>query len=168
MPALIGVTGASGRLGLAVAQRLLEAAPAADLAFLTRTPDRLSALTRGGAAARLADFDRPDLLEAAFAGIDRLVLVPTNDSKPGARRRQHEAAVRAAVKAGVGHVIYLSVIGARPGPAGLEDHFRTELALLTSPLRWTILRMNLYCDGLLPALAQAARRGVYEAQAREP
>ena len=54
--------------------------------------------------------------------------------------RQHRQAIEAAVSAGVRHIIYVSSVGARPGPVDglLETHFVTEQAVMGSGLPWTL------------------------------
>ena len=64
------------------------------LRYVTRTPEKVHAL---GIDARFGDFDRPDSLTEAFAGLDRLLVIPSSDMRPGVRAQQgHEAIQRAA------------------------------------------------------------------------
>jgi NAD(P)H dehydrogenase (quinone) len=163
--ARIGVTGASGQLGRGIVEILVERGH--PVTGLTRTPRALQRFAGHGVEARAADFDRPGELAAAFARIDRLLVVPTSDLAPGARKRQHLAAIDAAVAAGVRHVVYLSAIGARPGPNVPDSDFFTELAIYRAGERagllWTILRMGLYSENLLATgeLSSAVRTGRY-------
>jgi NAD(P)H dehydrogenase (quinone) len=108
---------------------------------------------------RQADFDDEASLVAAFAGVDRLLLISTDAI--GRRVPQHQAAVRAAVKAGVKHLVYTSM----PNP-GVEspvtiapDHRLTEEAITATSLGLTILRNNLYTDLLLQSLPHAVATG---------
>ncbi|MDT5034938.1 MAG: hypothetical protein QOE03_123, partial [Micromonosporaceae bacterium] len=105
---MIALTGASGQLGRLTLRMLVERVDAAQVVALSRTPEAIAGL---GVPTRLADFDDPDGLVTAFDGIERVLLVSTNVF--GDRRVQQEAnAVRAAVEAGVGHVLYTSIAGA--------------------------------------------------------
>lgn len=139
-----GITGASGGLGALSAQLLLDRVDPAEVVLLTRKPESLAALAARGATVRAADFDDPAGLVEAFAGIDRLLLISTD--AVGSRLRQQRAAVDAAAKAGVGHVLYTSA----PQPtddnpaAVIPDHKGTEDHLRASGLGWTMLRNNLY------------------------
>ena len=147
---MIAVTGASGQLGRLTVRRLLEHVDAARVVALTRTPDGIDDLP---VARRRADFDIPETLARAFDGAERLLIISTNvfDST-GRRIRQHANAVRAAVRAGVGHVVYLSISRADdPGnPAAVaDDHRVTELVLASSGLPYTVLRNNLYTQLIL-------------------
>ncbi|AXC14114.1 NADPH:quinone oxidoreductase 2 [Acidisarcina polymorpha] len=51
---------------------------------------------------RSADFNDPSTLVAAFAGVDRLLLISTNDLFSGKRVQQHQNAIEAAVAACTG------------------------------------------------------------------
>ncbi len=156
------VTGASGQLGGQVATTLLDRG--ARVIAATRSPERLAHLSQRGAEIRRLDLDDPSTLEAAFLGIDRALLVSTDDLEtPGKRLRQHSAAIAAAEKAGVRHLVYTSAPSPAPGLALLDDHFWTEQTLAASRLGWTILRNSLYADLLLGSLPQAIATGVYAA-----
>jgi NAD(P)H dehydrogenase (quinone) len=155
------VTGASGHLGQRVIELLLEA-NAGHVIAATRTPEKLAHLTARDVEVRKADFDDPSTLTAAFAGVDRLLLIST-DVVDGTDRRQvqHRNAVNAAAQAGVKHVIYTSLTRPEPGsPIGIApDHYATEQALAASSLDWTVLRNNLYTDYLLQSLPRAVATG---------
>jgi NAD(P)H dehydrogenase (quinone) len=145
------VTGASGNLGKAVVAELRRLG-AKKVIAATRTPGRSEELAALGVEEREADFDRPETLQAAFRGAERLLLVSTDSlHAPGVRIKQHRAAIQAAVGAGVEHVVYTSLPNAHPteGPSITDDHFWTEVALFESGLNWTILRNNLYAEVIL-------------------
>ena len=152
------VTGASGQLGQRVVELLLEA-DAGTIVATTRTPEKLADLAEKGVIVRHADFNQPDSLPEAFAGVDRLLIISTDSlEKPGLRVQQHQAAIKAAEAAGVSHVVYTSVVN--PGPESvIPDHYETEEALAASQLNWTILRNNLYADLLPSTIGQAIQMG---------
>lgn len=149
------ITGASGQLGRLAAERLTATADPADIVLITRRPESLADFSARGIEVRRGDFDQPDTLSAAFAGVDRLLLVSADTV--GHRLAGQRAAVQAAVAAGVSHVLYTSV--PRPtadNPAGVvPDHAATEDALAASGLPWTALRNNLYADMQQPVIDQA-------------
>src|SRR5260221_11359937 len=108
----IGVSGASGHLGRAVVSELLQRPGGHEVAAITRTPETVS----GPAQGRFGDYNRPESLAEAYAGLDRLLIIPTVD--PGKRRAQNAAAIDAAVKASVKHIVFMSAAGvAGPGCA---------------------------------------------------
>jgi NAD(P)H dehydrogenase (quinone) len=145
------VTGASGNLGKAVVAELRRLG-AKKVIAATRTPGKHQELAALGVEEREADFDRTETLQAAFRGVERLLLVSTDSlHAPEVRIRQHRAAIQAAAGAGVEHVVYTSLPNAHPteGPSIPDDHFWTEVALFETGLNWTILRNNLYAEVIL-------------------
>lgn len=155
------VTGASGHLGRRVVELLLEA-NAGTVIAATRDPAKLADLVARGVVVRKADFEDAGSLATAFAGVDRLLLISTDALyRPGRRLAQHEAAIRAAVGAGVAHVVYTSLInpGAESPITIAPDHRQTEEALAATALGFTILRNNLYADLLLQSLPRAVATG---------
>ena len=144
------VTGASGQLGSAVVSHLLASGKVApsDLVAASRNPAKLSDIAAKGVETRAADFDDQASLEAAFAGVDRVLLISTDElAVPGKRLIQHKAAVAAAVKAGVKHIVYTSM----PNPdkslvSFAPDHLGTEEAIKASGVSYTILRNSWYID----------------------
>lgn len=157
------VTGASGNVGRLVVDWLLENYNGSIIAT-TRQPEKLADLAERGVIVRQADFDQPESLDEAFAGAQRLLLISTDAiGIPDIRLNQQTQAVRAAVKAGVNHIVYTSFFNNEPGTANVTagDHYFTEQAIKDSGLSYTILRNNLYAENLLQALGQAAERGMY-------
>jgi NAD(P)H dehydrogenase (quinone) len=155
------VTGASGRLGKAVGGELRRLG-AKKVIAATRTPGKHPELATLGMEEREADFDRPETLQAAFRGVERLLLISTDSlHAPAARIKQHRTAIQAAVGAGVEHVVYTSLPNAHPteGPSIPDDHFWTEVALFESGLDWTILRNNLYAEVILRFAQFALKTG---------
>lgn len=155
------VTGASGQLGGRVIELLLEK-DAGRIVAVTRDPAKLADFAGRGVEVRKGDFDDLDTLPAAFAGVDRALIVSTDSvGTSGARRRQHTAAVAAAVAAGVKHIAYTSAPSPHPDPDfGIaDDHYWSEQAIAASPVGWTFLRDNLYAEVALLGLAGAVASG---------
>ncbi len=165
------VTGASGHLGQAVINHLLTTykVPANKIIAVSRDASKLADLKAKGVHLRDGNFDDEAHLTKAFAGATRLLLISTSAMEPGQRIKQHVNAVRAAEKAGVGHVIYTSM----PNPMGnavlfAPDHEGTEKALADSKLGgWTVLRNNWYFENLFFSMPQALASGTqYSAAAQ--
>jgi uncharacterized protein YbjT (DUF2867 family) len=99
---LIAVVGATGQQGGAVV-RVLQTQGQFAVRALTRAPSKHRNLAD---EVVLADLNRPETLDAAFAGVHGVFLV-TNPWEPGTdERRQALAAVHAAKDAGVKHFIW--------------------------------------------------------------
>src|SRR5260370_37891345 len=103
----IGVSGASGHLGRAVVSELLQRPDGHEVVAITRTPETVSGPARG----RFGDFNPPESLAEAYAGLDRLLIIPTLET--GKRAAQNIAALHAAVRAGGKHIVFISTAGAR-------------------------------------------------------
>ena len=154
----VAVTGASGHLGRQVADLLLDRVDPAEVVLLTRTPEALAAYAERGASVRRADFDEPDSLADAFAGVDRLLLISALDLER--RAGQHRAAIEAAGVAGVRQVLYTSATEPEGNPAAVApSHLATEQALRESGLEWTFLRNSLYSEYRSPGIDQAIASG---------
>ena len=163
------VTGAGGHLGRRVVELLLEAR-AGKVIAATRDPAKLADLAAKGVETRRADFDDPASLDAAFKGVDRLLIISTDAvGVPGKRERQHKAAVAAAARAHVGHVVYTSMPNPEPGSLipFAPDHYETEQALTKSGLPHTILRVSWYAENLLRSLPSILASGKWYSSAGE-
>lgn len=157
----IVVTGASGALGRVVAEKLLERLTPEEVVLVTRRPETLREFQARGAVVRFGDFDDPDSLPSAFAGGDRMLLISTDAI--GRRVAQHQAAIDAAVAAGVKRVVFTSHVNPVPdNPVGPVAHEagETEELLQDASLEWTVLRFGSFAElQLAPAkLAIAGRR----------
>jgi NAD(P)H dehydrogenase (quinone) len=157
----IVISGASGGLASETISALLGRGVAPEkLILVTRTPEKLSSLQERGAEVRAGDFNKPDSLPGAFAGGRALFLISTNGG--GDRVAQHSAAINAARRAGIKHIVYTSWINAIDGnPAVVsKDHRATEDALRRSGVPYTILRNQRYSDGLVAEASKAVGAGV--------
>lgn len=163
----IGVTGASGKLGTATLNELKARGQGVELVGISRSPDKVRAL---GVEARFGDFDQPDSLTDAFAGLDRLLIIPTDAMQPGVRGRQNQAAVQRAVEAGVEHILFTSILGSKwAEPTDLrESYFVTEQALTRSAKKWTVLRMSLYAESFVDEVRMSLAHGALAATSRTP
>ncbi|MGH1526156.1 SDR family oxidoreductase [Leifsonia sp. L25] len=155
----IVVTGATGHLGrLTVAALLDRGVPAADIRALGRSAERLAPVAALGAQTAVIDFEKPETLDAAFAGADALLLV--SGSEVGQRIPQHRNAIDAAVRAGVGRLVYTSAPHADATDLVLApEHAETERLLAASGLPVTVLRNNWYTENYAGQVDIAAATG---------
>jgi NAD(P)H dehydrogenase (quinone) len=157
------VSGASGQLGSLVIEELLARKVAPEnLILVSRTPntDHLQAYADRGASVRFGDFNEPESLADAYRGGTRMLLISINGG--GADRPQlHKAAIDAAVRAGVKHIAYTSYVNADVNEASTiaVDHRRTERILQDSGVAWTLLRNQIYANGLVDQAVQIVRDG---------
>ncbi|MET4687042.1 SDR family oxidoreductase [Sinorhizobium fredii] len=171
MPQKLLVTGAAGQLGKLVLDALLAFGKTkpADIIATSRDTAKLADYAAKGVETRAASFDDPASLEKAFAGADRVLIISTDTlDERGKRLRQHLAAVDAAKKAGVKHILYTSM----PNPENsvipfAADHLGTENAIKASGIPYTILRNAWYMENLFLALPHALQTGQWFSSAGE-
>jgi len=81
----IGVSGASGHLGRATVAELVQRPGGHEVVAISRTPETITPLAQG----RFGDYNRPESLAEAYAGLDRLLIIPALE--PGKRAAQNVA-----------------------------------------------------------------------------
>ena len=134
----VAITGATGQLGRLTIAKLKTLLPAGQIVALARSPEKADL----GVETRAFDYDRPETLAPALAGVERLLLI--SSSEVGKRAPQHRAVIEAAKAAGVGEIVYTSLLHADRSPLSLAaEHVETEAALAESGIPHTILRLSL-------------------------
>jgi NAD(P)H dehydrogenase (quinone) len=138
----IAITGATGQLGRLALQHLKDMTDPADLVALLRDPARGADLN---VASRAFDYHDPAPMVDALAGVDVLALISSSDFND--RQGQHRNVIAAAKAAGVGRIIYTSILKADTSPMMIAaDHRATEQAIADSGLPATILRNGWYSE----------------------
>ena len=156
---MIVITGASGQLGRLVLEALLQQVPASEIIAAVRSPEKVADLAARGVQVRVADYDQPASLAAAFAGADKLLLISANEV--GRRVPQHRAVIDAAKVAGVSLLAYTSLLHADTSPLPLAaEHKETEALIRASGLPAVILRNGWYTENYLASIPAALQYGV--------
>ncbi|MED4600960.1 SDR family oxidoreductase [Paenibacillus validus] len=146
------VTGATGKLGTKVVNTLLKTVPANQLAISVRNPEKAEDFRAKGVDVRQGDFDRPETLDAAFAGIDRILIISA-DGDNDTRIRQHTNAVEAAARAKVGFIAYTSIANASESKNLMAPpHQATEKAILKTGIPYAFLRNNWYLENEISSI----------------
>jgi NAD(P)H dehydrogenase (quinone) len=142
----IGVSGASGKLGQKVLEYLSASGRNHSVVGISRSPESIAAPIEG----RPGDYDDPASLASAYAGLDRLLLIPSADLRPGVRGGQLRAAIDAAQSAGVEHIVLMSAAGTRESAENTVGgaYWTGEQHLIRTARHWTILRMNYYAESM--------------------
>ncbi|GAA1493228.1 NAD(P)H-binding protein [Curtobacterium herbarum] len=138
----IAITGATGKIGGAVARAL--AADGTPFRMVVRDAARAPELP--GTEVAVATYADADAARAAFADVDVLFLVSGAEARD--RLDQHRTVIRAAADAGVRHVVYTSFQGAAADATFTlgRDHFWTEQAIRDTSMAHTFLRDSFYLD----------------------
>jgi NAD(P)H dehydrogenase (quinone) len=159
----IGVTGATGQLGQLVVEKLKSTVSAENIVALVRNPEKAAVL---GVEARQFDYTKSENLSNELKGIDKLLLISGNEI--GQRLPQHLAVINAAVKAGVKHLYYTSILHADVSPLSLAtEHLATEEAIKKSGLTYTILRNGWYTENYTGSAKGAVNAGAFIGCAEE-
>lgn len=146
------VTGATGKFGTKVVETLLKTVPANQLAVSVRNPEKAEGLQARGVEVRQGDFDYPETLDSAFAGIDRLLIISA-DGDNETRIRQHANAVAAAERAGVKFIAYTSLANAQESTnLFAPTHQATETAIKKTGIPYSFLRNNWYLENEIPSI----------------
>jgi NAD(P)H dehydrogenase (quinone) len=146
---MILITGSTGELGKETMKALLQHAPADQIIAFARDPEKARSYAEQGAMIRTGDYSNQESLVKAFRGVDKVLLITApafSENSP------EENAIRAAVEAGVRHLVYVSIQSKAnseiiiPGVT-LRD-IAARGALIHSGLIYTIVRNPLYTDAL--------------------
>ncbi|WP_458411894.1 SDR family oxidoreductase [Schinkia sp. CFF1] len=149
------VTGATGKFGTKVVETLLKTIPASQLVVSVRNPEKAEVFRSRGVEVRHGDFDDPETLDVAFAGIDRLLIISA-DGDNETRIRQHSNAVAAAERAGVTFIAYTSLANAQESKnVFAPTHKATEEAILKTGIPYSFLRNNWYLENEIPSIQGA-------------
>ncbi|MBF6354722.1 NmrA family NAD(P)-binding protein [Nocardia higoensis] len=149
------VTGATGKQGGATARTLL--ARGTPVRVLVRDPHTPAATDLAAAGAQLVtgDFDAPDTLEHALAGVTGTFLIPPATYGPDGWDVDREATrgenfVAAAQRAGVAQIVFSGVAALGADDAwGSSGKQRIEEAIAASGLTYTLLRPVRFMENYL-------------------
>jgi NAD(P)H dehydrogenase (quinone) len=157
---MIVVTGATGRLGSLVLDRLLDRVPADTLGVSVRDVTKAAALAERGVRVRAGDFTDPTSLKEAFEGADQVLVVSASIAGPAAVAANC-AAIDAARAAGAHRILYTSHQAAAPDSlfAAQPTHAATEEHLAGVGTPFTALRNGFYASTLGYYIGTARQTG---------
>lgn len=152
---MILVVGATGTTGRDAVAKLVERG--AKVRAMSRDPDKARALP-GFAGVEVVSGDPalPETLDAAFSGVDKVLLIPP--SGPGWNQSEQNL-IDAARRAGVKHVVKLSVLLADPGAPSLtlSYHAQGEKSLAAAGIPSTMLRASSFMQNFVVYYAPTIR-----------
>jgi len=142
---MILVLNAGGNIGTELVREL--ASRGAEFTAAYRAPEDVEAAQATGLKAVEADFSRPETLEKALNGVQKLFFV----SPPGQRLEEFEGnIVTAAQKAQIAHVVKMSVWGAEEEAfVFAKPHRAIEKQILATGLPYTFLRPTGFMQNML-------------------
>ncbi|WP_423130020.1 SDR family oxidoreductase [Gaoshiqia sp. Z1-71] len=153
----IAVTGATGQLGKLVVEQLKAKVGTESIVALVRNPEKAKEL---GVEIRPFDYARPEGLAEQLKGIDRLLLISSNEI--GQRASQHKNVIGAAKASGIKWLIYTSLLHANTTTLNLAgEHLETEKLLKDSGIDYTILRNGWYTENYTGSIGGALAGGAF-------
>jgi len=155
---MICIMPAGSKVGqMAIEDLILNGADPKAIIAASRTPEKLKGAK---VETRRADYCDQTSMEAAFKGVETLVLIPTM-TPPARRCAEHANALSAARTCGVKRVIFLSLLAAGATSVSAIAPFIlfAENATRNSGMEWTILRMGLYLEPVAEWIPHLRRLG---------
>ena len=153
------VTGATGNVGSLLIPHLANLG--ADVRALTRDESKAQGLKEAGIQVVAGDLDKPDTLDAAFRGVDKVFLItPPNPNQV----IQAENGIQAAKRSGSPFIVRLSAGAVRDMPGALPrisgQHAETDRMLMASGLPCSIIRPHFFMQNIMMAAQTIASDGV--------
>ena len=160
------VTAAGGQLGRLTIDALLKLVPAGQIVAGLRDPAKGADLAAKGVTVVAADYSKPETLDAAFKGIDRLLLISSNEL--GQRVAQHRNVINAAKRAGVKLLAYTSVLRADTSTLSVaQEHLPTEELIRASGVPFVLLRNGWYTENYTASIPAALAHNALVSSARD-
>jgi NAD(P)H dehydrogenase (quinone) len=141
----IAVTSASGQLGSSIIKQLIKEIGNENVIGIARTPEKATHLQ---IEIRKGDYNSRQELDAAFKGVDAVLLVSGMD-EPQKRIQQHRNVIETAKINGVKKIVYTSIIGDEEKTAFspvVKSNRQTETDIRNSGLDWVIGRNGIYIE----------------------
>ena len=151
---MILVTGATGNIGGAVLEQLVQAGHA--VRALARDPAKLERLA-GKVEIVKGDLAKPETLDAAFAGVDKAFVLCAGGDLPTLAGN----AAAAAKKAGVKHIVLLSsasTVGEHETQIG-RWHIEAEARVKATGIPWTMIEPGAFASNTLMWAGSIKARG---------
>jgi NAD(P)H dehydrogenase (quinone) len=166
---MIVVTGATGKLGQLIVEKLSARIPANQIGVSVRDSSKATGLSNRGIRVRQSDFADPASLLHAFEGAGQVLVISSNNSGAGAVQH-HRNAIDAARLAGAQRILYTSHMGANASSvfAPMRDHAATEEILKASGVAFTSLRNGFYASSAVMMMGLFGETGKVVAPADGP
>ena len=146
------LTGTTGGLGAKILSDLLHKhnVPPASIIATSRSESNRPRFESQGVQFRVADYNEPSTLAAAFENVGNLLFMSSSERDNAKRNREHGNVIAAAVQAKVKKVWYVSLAFGGYGDGSKigfqQAHYETETQLQQSGLEFVSLRAGVYAD----------------------
>lgn len=161
---MILITGATGTNGSELVKQLSN--DGVRVRALVRSRAKASAIEGANVEIVEGDLGKPETLDAALAGVEKVFLL----TSPTERMAEQEGnMIEAAKRAGVGHVVKFSAIGADVNAPYLlgRMHGEVEKQLADSGIAYTLLKPNGFMQNTLGFASTIASQGAFYAPLKD-
>lgn len=151
---MILVTGATGNVASVLIPALRDAGQ--EVRALVRDESKAQSLRDLGVEVVIGDMEKPETLQRAVAGVDKIFLV-TSNGPTGATQAKN--VIEAAKAAGRPHVVRLSAFGP-PKARMIRHHREVDQALEESGLPYTLIQPTFFMQNVMMAAQTVSSDGV--------
>lgn len=154
---MIAITGASGHLGKATIQFILKKYPPSKIITIARNPLKINDFTERGINIRQADYNDYTALIHAFKGVEKVLQISTIGVDMKTAKQQEQNVVNAMTENKVRHIVYTSMLQARPNTIfqGTETQYHTEELIKKTKIPYTFFRNGMYMEAIPELIGNA-------------
>lgn len=154
---MIAITGASGNLGKATIQFLLQKVPPIDIVAIVRNPEKVNEFKERGVTVRQADYNDYNTLQQVFKGVETVLQISTIGVDIDTAKQQERNVVNAIVENNIKHIVYTSMVQARPNTIfqGTQTQYNTEELIRKSNITYTFFRNSMYMEAIPQLIGNA-------------
>lgn len=154
---MIAITGANGNLGKATIQFLIQKVAPTDIVAIVRNPETVNEFKEKGITVRQADYNDYTALKQAFKNVEKVLQIATIGVDIKTAKQQEKNVVNAIVENNVKHIVYTSMVQARPNTVfqGTETQYHTEELIKKTKILYTIFRNSMYMEAIPELIGNA-------------
>ncbi len=158
---MIAITGANGNLGKATIQFLLQKVAPSNIVAIVRNPETINDLKEQGITVRQADYNDYHTLKQVFKDVETVLQISTVGVHIETAKQQEKNVVDAMAQNNVKHIVYTSMIQARPNSIfqGTETQYHTEELIKKTKIPYTFFRNSMYMEAIPELIGYAFQTG---------
>lgn len=148
-------------MGRATMSFLLQKVAPTNIVAIARSPEAISDFKARGVIVRQADYDDYHALKRAFKGIEKALQISTIGVDISTARQQEKNVVNAMAENNVKHMVYTSMVQARPGTVfqGTATQYHTEELIRKTKVPYTFFRNSMYMEAIPQLIGNALQTG---------
>lgn len=158
---MIAITGANGNLGKATIKILLQKVAPTNIIAIVRNPETVNDFKEQGVIIRQADYNNYDTLKQVFKGVETVLQISTIGVDIETAKQQEKNVVGAMAENNVKHIVYTSMVQARPNTIfqGTETQYHTEELIKKTKIPYTFFRNSMYMEAIPELIGYAFQTG---------